>query len=189
MLHLQASRISGPIDLTKITAIVDLSSEIGSTSFLVHVFTEAGRLAFMLQNADPFLPPSVYMREGKLIILSGYSVLSLDPGKLELGAHEEPIFHLVEAAREVPGGLLILHQYGCTLLSDDLSGVLWRIDDPRIVSISVEGDHLRVFFGQHQSVLVSLLTGNEVDDPIATFSNDVPGDDTSNVIFLKTRQR
>lgn len=191
MMNLLVSPITRPIDLDKVEAIIDLGATRGK-SFLVHMFTRSGRLSFVFERGSASCPPVVYQHDKHLLILAEAAVFAIDTTDIAAGYTTIPIHFPTQAARAVEGGVVIIHDLGCTMLTPDLKDVAWIIDDPRILTTRVDRGELRVFFGEHQSFLIDLSTGLEaIAETPMTLAEDEHEDfeigDDSNVIKLPKR--
>jgi hypothetical protein len=193
MMNLLVSAITRPIDLAKVEAIIDLGATRGK-AFLVHMFTRSGRLSFVLERGSTACPPVVYQHDKRLLILSEAAVFAIDTTDIAAGYTMIPIHFPTQAARAVEGGIVIIHDLGCTMLTPDLKDVAWTIDDPRILTTRVDRGELRVYFGEHQSCLIDLATGLEATADTRTCTvDDEPEafeiDDDSNVIRLSNHSK
>jgi hypothetical protein len=193
MMNLLVSAITRPIDLAKVEAIIDLGATRGK-AFLVHMFTRSGRLSFVLEKASAACPPVVYQHDKHLLILSEAAVFAIDTTDIAAGYTTIPMHFPTQAARAVEGGIVIIHDLGCTMLTPDLKDVAWTIDDPRILTTRVDRGELRVYFGEHQSCLIDLATGLEATADTRTCTvDDEPEafeiDDDSNVIRLSNHSK
>jgi hypothetical protein len=191
MMNLLVSAITRPIDLAKVEAIIDLGATRGK-AFLVHMFTRSERLSFVLEKGSAACPPVVYQHDKHLLILSEAAVFAIDTTDIAAGCTMIPIHFPTQAARAVEGGVIIIHDLGCTMLTPDLKDVAWVIDDPRILTTRVDRGELRVFFGEHQGCLIDLATGLESIAEVPTvLTEDDPEDfnvgEDSNVIMLSSR--
>jgi hypothetical protein len=191
MINLLASAITRPIDLAKTEAIIDLGATRGK-AFLVHMFTRNGRLSFVLEKGSAACPPVVYQHDKYLLILSEAAVFTIDITDITAGCTTIPIHFPTQAARAVEGGVVIIHDLGCTMLTPDLKDVTWVIDDPRILTTRVDRGELRVFFGEHQGCLIDLSTGLETIAETPTVLTEDEDEDfdigeDSNVIKLSSR--
>lgn len=191
MKNLLVSAIDRPVDLDKVAGVIDFDTPRGK-AFLVHLFTQSGRLSFVLDKASATSPPVAYKHDKFLLILSGAMVLVLDTTDITAGYTTIPIHFATQAARLVENGVVIIHDSGCTLLNPDLSDVLWSIDDPRIRTTRVDRGELRIYVGEHQSFRIDLTTGFEAAEETPTVLPDEDEDEDeveSNVVKLFSRMK
>jgi hypothetical protein len=186
--NLLVSPQRGPVDLDRIDIFLDLEVPYHTAAYSFMTVTRKGRLSFMLTNANEHRAPAAYHHGDKILILSRFEAYVIDAHHPREGYDIHPMYLPVYAARWVEDGVVILHAEGCTLMSHDLSKVLWRIEDRRITTSRVDGGVLKVYHGEHQFITIDTRNGREKETrPVLPAA--APDANDANVIVMSRFRR
>jgi len=164
MYYLTPTKLSTTVDISQFDRVLNIHSGFIACdmNYFIDVIYRGKKHSILMTNGLRSESPAVYHDNGRIFIIEGGLFLEV---KLN-DTHDVDGINLpydLRRAVKMSPGILICHMAGCVMMSNDLQDQLWSIEDARITDVVWREGELRVYYGEHSSILLDPETGVELN--------------------------